>query len=182
MKQITPILGTTALVALVAMCQPAWAQQTTSGPDDVTAMKQRISQQEQKIQDLQRQLGPVATPGSPAVTGTTWETMRSKLDRLLPRTTGGWLWFIVGFGGEFVFFLRFVVQWWASERAKRTVVPMVFWHLSLAGTALVLAYAVQRIDPVFILAYSLNIFLYVRNMMIARRDPAVAMVMEKESE
>ena len=101
---------------------------------------------------------------------------------LLPATTTGWAWFLVGFGGEFVFFLRFVVQWIASERKRRTVVPMAFWHLSLAGTALVLAYAVFRIDPVFILAYSLNVVIYVRNMTIARNNPAFEAVAEKTSQ
>ncbi|HAU36101.1 MAG TPA: hypothetical protein DCX07_00090 [Phycisphaerales bacterium] len=101
---------------------------------------------------------------------------------MLPITLAAWLWFVVGFGGEFVFFLRFVVQWLASERHKRTVVPMAFWHLSLVGTAMVLAYAVYRIDPVFILAYSLNVVIYVRNLYIARNNPALQAVMEKESE
>ncbi len=108
-----------------------------------------------------------------------WE---KRLSRMAPATSGGWLWLVLGIGGEFVFFMRFVVQWWASERRKRTVVPMMFWHLSLVGTGLVLAYALYRIDPVFILAYSLNVFIYVRNLMIARRNPAMETVEEKLSE
>jgi len=99
-----------------------------------------------------------------------------------PDSVSGWVWLGVGFLGQFVFFMRFVVQWIATERARRTVVPMLFWHLSLAGTVLVLAYACYKIDPVFMLAYSLNIFIYVRNVIIARRQPAAAMVMEKEAE
>jgi len=82
-----------------------------------------------------------------------------------------WTWFLVGLTGQFTFFLRFVVQWIASERRKRTVVPMAFWYLSLGGTLMVLSYAIYRLDPVFIAAYSLNIFIYVRNLHIARRSP-----------
>ena len=101
---------------------------------------------------------------------------------LLPKTLIEWVWLGTGLVGEFVFFLRFVVQWIATERARRTVVPMAFWHLSLIGTAMVLAYAFYKLDPVFILAYSLNIFIYVRNLIIARRHPEQEVVMEKESE
>lgn len=111
-----------------------------------------------------------------------FEKCTSKLHHLLPITMAAWIWFIIGFGGEFIFFLRFVVQWIASEKKKRTVVPMAFWHLSLVGTALVLAYAVYRIDPVFILAYSLNVVIYIRNMHIARRNPSEVLLAEKTSE
>jgi lipid-A-disaccharide synthase-like uncharacterized protein len=91
----------------------------------------------------------------------------------MPTSAASWTWFIVGILGEGVFFMRFVVQWWASEKKKRTVVPMAFWHLSLIGTAMVLAYSVYIVSWVFILAYSLNVFLYVRNLAIARRAAAV---------
>ena len=101
---------------------------------------------------------------------------------LIPKSSTEWFWVITGLVGEFVFFMRFVVQWIASERRKRTVVPKVFWHLSLIGTALVLAYALYRIDPVFILAYGLNIFIYVRNLIIAKRNPAQEAIAEKVSE
>jgi len=130
------------------------SRQTAPTAED---LQRRLDQQERKIVQLEAKVG-------------------------VPSTLKGWTWFVIGFVGEFVFFLRFVVQWWASERKKRTVVPMAFWYLSLIGTALVLAYAVFLISPVFILAYSLNIFIYVRNVIIARRQPAAAMVMEKEAE
>jgi lipid-A-disaccharide synthase-like uncharacterized protein len=166
---------------LAALGSPTQAQSAPA--DDVSALKQRLAQQEQQISELQSRLDAGQAPlAQSPVNGNVFERSAAKAVRLLPTTTIGWIWFVVGFGGEFVFFLRFVVQWWASERAKRTIVPMMFWHLSLAGTGLVLAYAIYRIDPVFILAYSLNIFLYVRNMMIAKRHPAEAMLMEKESQ
>jgi lipid-A-disaccharide synthase-like uncharacterized protein len=168
------------LLAGVATAQPA----SPSGvlAPSAEALQQQVAQQQKRIQELEAALAAgTASPAAPDA-GPLWERFMGKLSRLLPATVVGWIWFIVGFVGEFVFFLRFVVQWWASERARKTVVPIMFWHLSLAGTALVLAYAVARIDPVFILAYSLNVFLYVRNLVIARREPALAAVMEKESE
>ena len=103
-------------------------------------------------------------------------------DKIMPGSSAEWAWFITGMTGEFVFFLRFVVQWLASERRKKTVIPMAFWYLSLAGTVMVLTYALYKVDPVFILAYSLNIFIYVRNLHIARRYPERKAVAEKTSE
>ena len=73
-------------------------------------------------------------------------------------------WDAVGFVGHFVFFLRFVVQWIASERKQRSVIPVAFWYLSLCGSAIVLVYAIHVRRLVFILAYSLNMIIYLRNL------------------
>ena len=59
-------------------------------------------------------------------------------------------WVLLGFIAQFFFTMRFVVQWLASERAKRSVVPVAFWFFSLGGGGLLLVYAIQRQDPVFI--------------------------------
>ena len=83
-------------------------------------------------------------------------------------------WEIVGLVGHFFFFSRFVVQWIATERKKRTVVPEAFWYLSLLGTVIVLAYSLHVGRPVFMLAYSLNIIIYVRNLIIHRRTARAA--------
>jgi lipid-A-disaccharide synthase-like uncharacterized protein len=82
------------------------------------------------------------------------------------------IWLFIGFVGQFVFFLRFVVQWLASEKAKKSIIPESFWYLSLVGSAVVFSYAVYRKDPVFILAFSLNIFIYVRNLMLIKNHKA----------
>lgn len=76
------------------------------------------------------------------------------------------LWLVFGFLAQFVFFLRFVVQWYASEKAKKTVVPVEFWYLSLGGTTMIWLYSIHRRDLVFIAASSLNFFLYLRNLYI----------------
>ena len=61
-----------------------------------------------------------------------------------------WLWLGIGFLGQALFSARFLVQWLASERARRSIVPRAFWFFSLAGGATLLAYAIYRRDPVFI--------------------------------
>ena len=79
-------------------------------------------------------------------------------------------WVVIGFVGQGLFTARFLVQWLASERAGRSVIPVQFWVLSLLGTWLVLAYAIYRADPVFILAYAFNTVVYVRNLMLIRKE------------
>jgi lipid-A-disaccharide synthase-like uncharacterized protein len=73
-------------------------------------------------------------------------------------------WLIFGFIGQLMFTMRFIVQWIASERKKESVIPVSFWYLSLAGGLIVLAYAIYRMDPVFILAYLPGNFIYLRNL------------------
>ncbi len=72
-------------------------------------------------------------------------------------------WILVGFAGQALFSARFVLQWLASERARRSVVPQAFWYLSLAGSTVLLAYAIHRSDPVFIAGQSAGLAIYLRN-------------------
>jgi len=86
----------------------------------------------------------------------------------------GWLspsglWLALGFFAQLVFASRFVVQWIASERAKASVMPVAFWYLSLGGALMLLAYAIHRRDPVFILGQSTGTFIYLRNLYLIRR-------------
>jgi len=76
----------------------------------------------------------------------------------------------VGFVAQVMFFGRFMVQWIASERSGRSVVPVSFWYLSIAGSAGLLFYAIMRADPVFILGQSLGMVIYVRNLMLIYRE------------
>lgn len=80
------------------------------------------------------------------------------------------VWLIVGFGGQAIFGARFVVQWIKSERLKRSVVPMSFWYLSIAGGLALLVYAVHRVDPVFIFGQGLGLFIYLRNLRLIRHE------------
>ena len=81
-------------------------------------------------------------------------------------------WLLLGFAAQALFGSRFVIQWIASEKRRESVIPVSFWYLSLAGSLGLLVYAVQRTDPVFILAYAFNGFIYVRNLMLIRRKKA----------
>lgn len=76
---------------------------------------------------------------------------------------------IVGFCGNLVFSLRFVVQWLASERKKESVVPVSFWYFSIAGSLLMLLYFIFRRDPVGIVGFLPNSFIYMRNLYLIRR-------------
>ncbi len=80
-------------------------------------------------------------------------------------------WDIVGFAGQAVFFSRFLVQWIATERKRRTVIPVAFWYLSMGGALITLIYSIHVGKLVFILAFSLSMVIYVRNLYIwyARR-------------
>ena len=73
-------------------------------------------------------------------------------------------WILLGFIAQFAFTMRFVVQWIASERAKRSVVPVAFWFFSIGGGFLLLIYAIHRQDPVFIAGQGMGLFIYVRNL------------------
>jgi lipid-A-disaccharide synthase-like uncharacterized protein len=79
-------------------------------------------------------------------------------------------WLGLGFLAQALFSARFLVQWVASERARKSIVPDLFWYLSIAGSALLLAYAVYRRDPVFILGQSTGLFIYGRNLYFIRRE------------
>ena len=70
---------------------------------------------------------------------------------------------VLGFIGQFFFSMRFVVQWIASEKHKKSVVPLSFWIFSVLGSSLLLIYAIYRKDPVFILGQAPNLLIYFRN-------------------
>src|SRR6185369_7746404 len=79
-------------------------------------------------------------------------------------------WKVVGMVGNAIFFSRFFVQWYATEKLKRVVVPTAFWWLSLAGSIVLLSYALfYKRDSVFILAYAFTWIPYIRNLIIHRR-------------
>lgn len=74
------------------------------------------------------------------------------------------IWLAVGFVGQALFTMRFLVQWLQSERMRRSVVPEAFWYFSLLGGATLLAYAIHRKDPVFIVGQAVGLFIYLRNL------------------
>jgi lipid-A-disaccharide synthase-like uncharacterized protein len=82
------------------------------------------------------------------------------------------IWLGIGFFGQALFFGRWVVQWIASERSAESRVPISFWYMSLIGGLITLAYAIYRMDPVFISGQGVGTVVYVRNLiLIHRADP-----------
>jgi lipid-A-disaccharide synthase-like uncharacterized protein len=80
-------------------------------------------------------------------------------------------WKVVGWMGNAVFTSRFIVQWYASERQGRVVIPTLFWWLSLSGSLLLLAYSIfHKRDSVLIAAYGFSWIPYLRNLYLHRRS------------
>ena len=98
----------------------------------------------------------------------------------LARAVGGYLhdvfvtnldwWVLLGIIAQGFFTARFVVQWIASERAGKSVIPVAFWFLSIGGGVLLLAYALYRRDPVFIAGQAFGVFVYLRNLYFVMRE------------
>ena len=80
------------------------------------------------------------------------------------------LWLAVGFLGQAFFSGRFLVQWIASERARRSIIPTAFWLFSLGGGVTLLAYAIWRRDPVFIVGQGAGLAIYLRNLWLIREE------------
>ena len=78
-------------------------------------------------------------------------------------------WMIVGFIGQAMFTMRFLIQWVTSEKKRQSVIPVSFWYFSLGGGLILLAYAIHRADPVFIMAYLPGNFIYFRNLYLIRK-------------
>jgi len=79
-------------------------------------------------------------------------------------------WTLIGLFAQGLFFLRFIIQWYFSEKQKKTIVPKIFWYISLLGGVLTLLYAIARNDFVFLITGVLQIILYIRNIMLSRNE------------
>jgi lipid-A-disaccharide synthase-like uncharacterized protein len=77
---------------------------------------------------------------------------------------------VLGFSGQALFGSRFLVQWIASERQGRSVIPLAFWYLSLGGAVILFSYALIRRDPVFMLGQATGSIVYLRNLALIRRE------------
>lgn len=86
------------------------------------------------------------------------------------RTAYELAWVGLGLMAQGMFMMRFLVQWIASEKARRSIMPVTFWYFSLAGGVLLLAYAIHRADPVFILGQASGLLIYSRNLYLIVRE------------
>lgn len=86
-------------------------------------------------------------------------------------------WLIFGLAAQSMFMMRFVVQWMASERVGRSIVPIAFWFFSIAGGIMLFTYGVIKKEPIIILGQGLGLVIYFRNLWLIfkekRRDPAI---------
>jgi lipid-A-disaccharide synthase-like uncharacterized protein len=85
-------------------------------------------------------------------------------------------WVLLGYAGQALFSMRFIIQWLASERVGRSVIPVAFWFFSIGGGILLFVYALYIRDPVFILGQGFGLFVYLRNLYFVFRERKGALV------
>tara|TARA_A100001011_G_C14281523_1_gene831815 strand:+ start:1068 stop:1376 length:309 start_codon:yes stop_codon:yes gene_type:complete len=80
------------------------------------------------------------------------------------------IWMIIGFIGQTIFASRFLIQWIVSERASKSIIPNIFWWISILGSFVLLSYAIHREDPVFIVGQSVGFLIYSRNLYLIKKE------------
>jgi len=83
-------------------------------------------------------------------------------------------WIALGLFAQFLFFMRFFVQWIVSEKKKQSTIPVSFWYLSIVGSILLLIYSIHRRDIVFIMGQSMGSMIYMRNLILIYRQGKAA--------
>jgi lipid-A-disaccharide synthase-like uncharacterized protein len=102
--------------------------------------------------------------------GTSIQTLLDVHKLADPRDVGlAWYWLVFGFSAQSLFMSRLLLQWIASERAKRSIVPPAFWWISLIGGALLFIYFLRRGDPVGMVGQGFGCVVYLRNLIFLRR-------------
>jgi lipid-A-disaccharide synthase-like uncharacterized protein len=100
-------------------------------------------------------------------------TERSWLQKVLNVSSrAGYIWVGLGLLGQVLFTGRMIVQWLVSEKSKKSVVPPIFWWMSLAGSSMLMVYFLWRRDPIGLLGQSFGWFIYVRNLWMIYRPQA----------
>lgn len=96
---------------------------------------------------------------------------RGWFQKLLNITSpAGFVWVSIGLLGQTIFMGRMLVQWMASERSKRSVIPVAFWWMSLGGAVMLVVYFVWRRDIIGVVGQGTGLFIYVRNLVLIRRS------------
>ncbi|MEY2545344.1 MAG: hypothetical protein QOG48_461 [Verrucomicrobiota bacterium] len=91
-------------------------------------------------------------------------------------------WTVFGLIANLLFASRFVIQWYVSERLKRSVIPVQFWYLSIAGSVMMLVYAIYIGKVPLILGFLFPTIIYVRNLMLIRKQKRDSTLTASESE
>jgi lipid-A-disaccharide synthase-like uncharacterized protein len=89
---------------------------------------------------------------------------------LLARFTVAHVWLLIGLLGQALFTSRFILQWFKSEMEGRSVIPVSFWYCSVGGGMVLLAYAIYKLDPVFIIGQAGGLVVYSRNLYLIFRE------------
>lgn len=79
------------------------------------------------------------------------------------------LWMAFGLAAQLMFTGRFLVQWIASERAGRSVVPLAFWYFSIGGGMMTLIYGLVKREPIIIVGQLFANLVYIRNVVLVKR-------------
>ncbi|MBS1270002.1 MAG: hypothetical protein MAG794_00954 [Gammaproteobacteria bacterium] len=80
------------------------------------------------------------------------------------------LWLGIGFTGQAMFSMRFLIQWLYTEKHKRSVIPVAFWYFSILGGVTLFAYAIYRADPVFVVGQGAGLLIYSRNLYFIMKE------------
>ena len=99
-----------------------------------------------------------------------WESFVSSIQNAAMQFKVDPYWECVALAGEVVFGGRFILQWIVSEYKKKSHIPIAFWYMSIIGTLILLAYSIHIEKPVFILAFTLQIGIYARNLMLINKN------------
>lgn len=91
-------------------------------------------------------------------------------------------WLVVGFIGQALFGMRFIIQWIISEKHGESIIPLPFWYFSIGGSIILLSYAIHKQDPVFILGQSLGSIIYIRNLILISRKKKVLESVDLQNE
>lgn len=90
------------------------------------------------------------------------------------------VWLVIGFAGQGLFAMRFILQWIASEKQRASVIPVAFWYFSIFGSLILFAYAIHKRDPVFMLGQGLGIFIYARNLYFIYNNKKLSKIVREE--
>lgn len=109
--------------------------------------------------------------------------MSHYFENFLENVTGGAnFWTFFGLAANLMFASRFVIQWYVSEKLKRSVIPVQFWYLSIAGSVMMLIYAIYIGKVPLILGFLFPTIIYIRNLMLIRKRKRESKVGVSETE
>ena len=102
-----------------------------------------------------------------------WESVLNAIRNAIMQIKLDPYWELTAFVGEAVFGGRFILQWIVSEYKKKSHVPVAFWYMSIIGSMILAAYSIHKGLPVLIVAFTLQIGIYARNLALIKKERKV---------